>query len=176
MTSASARVRGRSAAEGPLLRETELPGVGVRLDMIVSTGARVGVVHHRSGRRELFISSPHDPDTVAVSVGLSADEARSLAEALGSSPVVETLDRLRQHVEGIAIDWLDVPAESPLAGRTIGDGRIRTRTGVSVVALLRDGLTIPAPGPEQAIASGDTLVVVGTSDGIEGVERILVGG
>jgi len=160
----------------PEIRETVLPGVGIALELTVAAGPRIGVVHHRSGRRELFVSSAHDPDSVAVTVPLRPDEARSLAEALGSSPVVETMDRLRQHVEGLAIDWLEIPGGSPLAGGTIGDGRIRTRTGVSVVAVLRDGETVPAPGPEQPVAAGDTLVVVGTSEGIAEVQRLLVSG
>ena len=50
---------------------------------------------------------------------------------------------------------------------------MRTRTGVSIVALLRNGTAIPAPEPAQRIEGGDTLVVVGTPRGIELAVEIL---
>src|ERR687891_126926 len=50
---------------------------------------------------------------------------------------------------------------------SLDDEDARTLTGVSVVAVLRDEQAIPAPGPEQRLEAGDTLVVVGTPRGIE---------
>ena len=54
-----------------------------------------------------------------------------------------------------------VPPGSPLADRTLLDGRIRSRTGLTVIALMhRDGSTEDA-GPETVLAAGDTLLVTG---------------
>ncbi len=158
------------------IEETSLPGVGMRHDFIAEDGSRIGVVHHRTGRRELFICPPDDPDSVAQSVSLSDDESHALAEALGGSTVVENLSNLQQQVEGLVIDWLIVTPESPYANRTIGDARIRTRTGVSVVAVIRGDEAFPAPGPSFDMAAADTLVVVGTSEGIKAVTEILAAG
>jgi len=148
----------------------------MRHDFTVEDGSRIGVVHHRTGRKELFLCSSEDPDSVAMSVNLTEDDSHTLAEALGGSAVVESLSRLQQQVEGLAIDWLAVAPESPYAGRTIGDARIRTRTGVSVVAVIRDEQAFPAPGPEFLVEPSDTLVVVGTPDGIKRVGDILMTG
>ena len=87
--------------------------------------------------------------------------------------MVEDLGRLRQRIEGLAIDWLPIGEDSPFAGRTIGDTGARTRTGVSIVAVVRGEDPIPAPGPEQGLEAGDTLVVVGTPGGIEDLVVIL---
>lgn len=160
----------------PEIEETSLPGVGMRHDFTAEDGSRIGVIHHRTGRRELFICSADDPDSVMMSLSLSDDDSHALTEALGGSTVVENLSNLQQQVEGLAIDWLPVSPESPYAGRTIGDARIRTRTGVSVVAIIRDDAAHPAPGPEFMIEPSDTLVVVGTSDGINRVSDILMSG
>lgn len=158
------------------IEETQLPGVGVRYEFRTSDGERVGVVHHRGGRREVFVCRADEPDTVAMSLDLSDEEAHTLGEMMGIATVVEKLAGLQQSVEGLAIDWLGVDPGTPYAGRTIGDARIRTRTGVSVVAVIRDTTPFPAPGPEFHVEAGDTLVVVGTPKGIESVTDILTAG
>lgn len=160
----------------PEIEETPLPGVGVRIQFISEGGSRVGVVHHRSGRRELFVCSPQDLDAVALNLDLSEDESHALADALGGSTIVESTTSLVQQVEGLAIDWLTVGADSPGVGRSIGETRVRTRTGASVVAVIRGDDANPAPGPEFVMHAGDTLVVVGTSEGIESVRAILISG
>ena len=158
------------------IEETPLPGVGLRHEFRAEDGSRVGVIHHKSGRRELFVCPPEDPDAVVLSLNLSGEESHALSEALGGSTVIENLQDLEQRVEGLAIDWLKVEDGSPYATKTVGDTRIRTRTGVSVVAVIRGERAHPAPGPEFRIQRGDTLVVVGTSEGIKAVAEILSGG
>lgn len=158
------------------IEETQLPGVGVRYEFLTEDGERVGVVHHRGGRREMFVCRAEEPDAVAMSVDLTDDEAHTLGEMMGVATVVEKLNNLQQSIEGLAIDWLTVDPGTPYAGRTIGDARIRTRTGVSVVAVIRDTSPYPAPGPDFHVEAGDTLVVVGTTKGIEAVTDILTAG
>lgn len=160
----------------PKIEETSLPGVGMRHDFTAEDGSRIGVVHHRTGRRELFVCSSDDPDAVTVSLNLTDDDSHALSEALGGSRVIENLGTLQQQIEGLAIDWLTVEPETPYAGKTIGDARIRTRTGVSVVAVIRGEQAYPAPGPEFMVDAEDTLVVVGTPEGIKTVSEILTAG
>lgn len=155
------------------ITKVNLPGVGTRYEFTTQEGRRIGVVSHRSGRRELYFAGPSDPDAFARMLDLSDDDARTLAEMLGGSRVAEELAELQQRIEGLAIDWLPVRIDSPYAGRTIGDARLRTRTGVSVVAVLRGDQAIPAPGPDVVVEPGDYLVVVGTPRGIESVVEIM---
>jgi TrkA domain protein len=155
------------------IEKTELPGLGVRYDFLTEDGQRIGVIHHRTGRRDLFVCPPEDPDLVQLTVHLTEEESHNLVDVLGGSQVIEGLSHLQQHIEGLAIDWLAIQEGSAAAGGTIGDTRMRTRTGVSVVALLRDGTAVPAPEPTQRIEGGDTLVVVGTPRGIELAVEIL---
>lgn len=160
----------------PKIEETSLPGVGLRFDFIAEDGSRIGVVHHKTGRKELFVCAAEDPDAAMVTLHLSDDESHALSEALGGATVTESLKDLQQEVEGLAIDWLNVDAGTPYAGKTIGDARIRTRTGVSVVAVIRKDQAFPAPGPEFRVEADDTLVVVGTPGGIKTVNEILTAG
>jgi K+:H+ antiporter subunit KhtT len=160
----------------PEIEETDLPGVGLRFEFVTDAGNRIGVIHHRSGRRELFACEADDPDAVSVSLRLSDDESHALADALGGSTVVENLNTLEQRIEGLAIDWLGVDDGTPYVGRTLGEAGVRTRTGVSVVAVIRGDTAVPAPGPEFLVMASDVLVVVGTTDGIASVKQILSSG
>jgi TrkA domain protein len=155
------------------ITKTALPGVGVKHEFSTDDGRVVGVVHHRTGKRELFVCEAADPEVAVLNVTLSDDDSHALSDALGGSEVVENLSHLQQRVEGLAIGWLPVEKDSAYANRTIGDARIRTRTGVSVVAIIRGDSGHTAPEPQFEMLPGDTLVVVGTPEGIEQVEEIL---
>lgn len=156
-----------------VIDEVRLPGVGVRYEFVTEGGARVGVIHHRTGERELVLYEADDPDTCHDLLRLGPEDSRTLAELLGVSQVAKELVELQQDVEGLAIDRLPLAATSAYAGRTIGDTGARTRTGVSIVAVLRDAAAFPAPGPEFALEAGDVLVVVGTPRGIEELAVLL---
>jgi TrkA domain protein len=156
-----------------VVQETPLPGVGIRFEFRSSSGRRICVVHHRSGYREIAVEDEQDPDATRSVLVLDEEDSRTLAELLGASQVARELAELQQRVAGLAIDWLPIDAGSPYAGRTIGATRARTRTGVSIVAVLRGDRAIPAPGPEEQLLAGDTLVVVGTPRGIEDLSAIL---
>lgn len=160
----------------PELQETQLPGVGQRVEFVSDDGNRIGVVHHHTGRRELFVCTPADPDAVAMSLDLTETESHALADALGGTSIVESLTSLPTQIEGLAIDWLNIAAESPFANKAIGEARVRTRTGVSIVAVLRGDQAHPAPGPQFELLAGDVAVVVGTTDGIDATREILTSG
>ncbi|HKF00392.1 MAG TPA: cation:proton antiporter regulatory subunit [Actinomycetes bacterium] len=157
------------------IQETPLPGVGLRHEFTTAAGRQLGVVTHLTGRRDLLLFDPEDPDACQDVIELSDEDSDALAELLGAGRIAERLGRLRQQVEGLAIDWLPIPPGSPFATGTIGDTRARTRTGVSIVAVLRGRSAIPAPGPEFRFEPGDTAVVVGTPEGVSALAGILRG-
>lgn len=158
----------------PEIEESLLPGVGVRHAFRTERGERVAVLTHHSGRREVAVYDREDPDAARVVLHLSQVDTRALAELLGASPVSEALGAVQQQVEGLAIDWVTLPASSPSVGATIAQGAYRTRTGSSIVAVLRAGGTTPAPGPEFAFDAGDVVVAVGTPEGLAQLRDLLV--
>ena len=155
--------------------ETQLPGVGVRHDFTTSEGERVGVLSHRGGRRELLVYDRRDPDVCRTVLHLNPDDARTMAELLGATHVSEAVAAVEQRLEGLAIDWLRVSAGSRFAGGTIADGQFRTRTGVSIVAVVRGESTLAAPGPEFTFEPGDVAVAVGTTEGLARLRDLLRG-
>jgi TrkA domain protein len=148
------------------VQETHLPGIGVRFDFPTSTGTRVGVLVHKTGRRELLVYRHDDPDECAIAVDLDNDEARTLAEMLGASRIIEQLDNLRQEVEGLLIDWITIDENSEWANRTLSDAAVHTQTGVSIVAIVTANGSIAAPGASDVLRPGTTVVAVGIAEGI----------
>ncbi|MGB0872490.1 MAG: cation:proton antiporter regulatory subunit [Solirubrobacterales bacterium] len=151
---------------GKAIEETRLPAVGVRHDFETIGERRIGMITQYNGRRKLLVYDEQDPDSCRETVDLSEDDARTLTEILGTPQVVQNLQEVQQAIAGLTIDWLRLNDDSAYAGKTIGDTQMRTRTGVSIVAIVRaDGTTEPSPAPECRIDSGDTLVAVGTPEG-----------
>ncbi|MCP9943787.1 potassium transporter TrkA [Streptomyces somaliensis] len=152
-------------------RRTSLPGVGTQYDFTTEDGRRLSVVVHHDGRRFLGFYRPDDPDACEAAVPLTPEDAAALAHLIDPAPVggirTDGLDLVTEHIP--------VTHHSPYGGRLLGDTRARTRTGASVVAVLRRTGAHPAPGPGFRLAVGDVLVVVGTREGADALAAIIGG-
>jgi TrkA domain protein len=155
--------------------ETSLPGVGVRYEFDTDRGRKVGVLVHRDGQRELLIYSEHDCDSCDDIVHLNIQESASLVELLGGTKITERLSDIKHEVQGLSIEWVTVEAGSPLAHRTIGDGKIRTASGASVVAILRGDQSHPGPGPDFSLLPGDIVLITGSAEGVDKARHIITG-
>lgn len=158
------------------VERTPLPGVGLRYEFKTERGRRVGVVTHRSGRRELVVYNADDPDSASEDIVLTSDEANVLAELLGTARIVERLADLERQTDGLVSLQLRIEPGSPYDGRTLADTQTRARTGASVVAVVRDGNVIASPRPDFRFEGDDTVVVIGTEDGTSAVESLLSNG
>ena len=106
-------------------------------------------------------------------LGVDAGEIQRLSDRVRRELYAPIVDRsfdedlllqLRRTSQMIDTDWTRVPEGSPMAGKTIGALGIRSKTGASVVALIRGDKVLPNPGPEVAFASGDVVGTVGSPD------------
>jgi TrkA domain protein len=121
----------------------------------------------------VVVYDEEDPDAVAVTITLAPDEANALAQLLGAAAFIEQIAGVATLVQGLAIDWLTIPEGMP--GRTIGELAIRTTTGSSVIAIVRASQPIPAPGPDETLLGGDTVLLAGTPEGITSACALLAG-
>ena len=153
--------------------ETILPGVGVRHDFVTRDGRRIGVITRHGGQRDLLVYSDEDPDACEETISLHERDSVALVELLGGSRVASSLYEMQQRVEGLAIEWVEVHDGWWAAGRSIGQTELRRRTGVSVVAIVRGDSAIPSPGPDHRLTPGDTVVAVGTAEGLKAANAIL---
>lgn len=156
--------------------ETRLPGIGVRREIVTGSGRRVGIVAQRDGDLDLIISKVGDPDACAASIALTPEEATAVGELLGPRQLVAQLKDEHRNVPGVSTRQFLVEESSPFHGHRLADTRMRTRSGASLVAVLRSGEVQASPTPDFTLAAGDLLVVVGTSEGLDAAADILRNG
>jgi len=62
------------------------------------------------------------------------------------------------------LTWVTIGPNSELAGKTIGQSKIRTLTGVTIAGILRDGKFYANPEPDFMLAQQDMVGVLGKTD------------
>lgn len=161
----------------PLFRgevtEVPLPGIGLRYDLRAAEGGSVTVVIHHSGRRDVYILDGGDEPQATVA--LTDSQARTLGAILGGAyfkpAVVEEIEAV---IGGLLIDWVTLDEDSAGVGKTIAELEVRTRTKMTVAAILREHQTIVAPEPTERLLAGDRLVVIGRQEDLPGFRRHVV--
>ena len=76
----------------------------------------------------------------------------------------------------LQIEWVDVPDTSPAIGRTLAELGLRAKTGVTVIAILREPEPVSGAQPGDVIQQGDTLVAVGKAGQFAEFRRLLAHG
>lgn len=158
------------------VERTALPGIGLRHEFVTEKGQHAAVISHVSGRRDIVIYRLNDPDTVLATLSLSPDEANGVAELLGTARIIERLADLQRQVAGLSTVQIPIIAGSPFDGRTLGDTQTRTRTGASIVAVIRAGTIIGSPRPDFVFHPGDLVVVVGTPEATQAATTLFAQG
>lgn len=159
------------------LRETRLPGVGVKYGFETADGARLAVILHNDGVREIyFFRSAADDDPTAV-IRLDDDEARQLGAVLGGAyERPRIVEELEMALGELLIEWVKVPDGSPAIGRSLAECGFRARTGITIIAILREPEPVAGAQPEHVIEAGDTLVTVGKAGQYKAFRELLAGG
>jgi TrkA domain protein len=144
------------------LRETRLPGVGVKYSLATAHGGRMTVILHNEGLREIYyFRHARDEDPTAV-IQLEDDEARQLGAVIaGAYDRPKIVEELEMAFGELAIEWVPVPDGSPAIGKTLADCGFRARTGITIIAILREPEPVAGAQPGDVIQKGDTLVTVG---------------
>lgn len=165
-----------SSIDGMDVKEVLLPGIGLRYEFTSHDGDHIGIIARRSGDFEICLYARDDPDQAQPVLRLTDDEADAVAQILGAPRIAERFTELTREVPGIDVGQAQIPPGSPYVDRPLGETQARTRTGASIVAIVRDDKVIASPGPADILHARDVLVVIGTEAGITGVEQIIARG
>jgi TrkA domain protein len=159
------------------LRETRLPGIGVKYTLRLDGGGRLAVILHNDGRRELyFFRHAGDEDPTAV-IDLDDDEARQLGAVIGGAyERPKIVEELEMALGELLIEWVPVPDSSPWIGKSLAECGFRQRTGITIIAILREPEPVVGAQPGDVIQRGDTLVTVGKAGAYSAFRRLLAGG
>jgi len=157
------------------LRETRLPGIGVKYVFRTTRGARIAVILHNDGNREVYYHGPGDDEPRAV-IELHDDEARQLGAVIGGAyerpKIVEDLEMA---LGELTIEWVPVQDGSPWIGKSLAESAFRAKTGITVIAILREPEPISGAQPHDTIQRGDTLVTVGKARDYRAFRELLAG-
>ncbi|HEY8550168.1 MAG TPA: NAD-binding protein [Vicinamibacterales bacterium] len=82
--------------------------------------------------------------------------------SLGVDAVMSLLDGHEPIVLGEGVRLFSVPVPASLAGRTLGESGIGSRTGLSVVALEHDGAVTAPLSSETVLSAGAELIMLGS--------------
>lgn len=103
---------------------------------------------------------------------LSIVAGQMLARMIIAKENEETITML----EGLEIERYRVTADSPVAGETIREAQIRSRTGCTIIGIEENGKTITDIDPSVFIKEGMTLAVIGNRDQISRFKELYVKG
>jgi len=118
-----------------------------------------------------IIARAEETENVTKMYRAGADYVLSLATVSGrmlASTILEDEDviSMDQQVEIIRTD------AGELAGTSLGDADVRSRTGCTVLAVERNGTVLTDLGPDVRVQYGDSLVIAGTDAGVSRFQRL----
>jgi len=165
-----------------VIKEAELPGLGKKFEVTLGNGDIVTVIIHDEGTREIYHFPEGEEDPLSV-VTLNDQESRQLGSIIGGSFYQpKMLEKLEAAVADLHIEWIEVKENSAVAGKSIGDMRLRNEHGIIIIAAIegkkdgkkvRRGNTRINPGPSYVFTPGHTVVAAGTREKMRLFEEML---
>ena len=155
--------------------EADVPGVGRKFELELDGEQRLIILIHHDGKREVYHREHENADGEKL-FSISAKQARQMGSILEGAyfqPV--DLEEIQVPIGESIIEWVEIPAGSPLVDRTLKEANIRQQTGTSVIAIQRGDETLSNPRPETTLEVGDILVTIGTREELAELTRLVEG-
>jgi CPA2 family monovalent cation:H+ antiporter-2 len=83
------------------------------------------------------------------------------------------LDALSQFLVGTTSDIFSIVEASPAVGKSLEEINLPSKSGVSVIAVVRDGKSYPNVGDDFKLAVGDILILLGGHKALDDAAQIL---
>ncbi|WP_342417216.1 cation:proton antiporter regulatory subunit [Paenibacillus sp. FSL R10-2782] len=160
------------------IRESILPGIGIKYRIDTESGDRIVIIIHDDGRRELYHFDYKDLEQSISMTTLSDQEARLVASIIGGMTYKpKQLESVEMTFDDFIIEWYRVEPHYASVGKSIGELDVRQNSGATIIAIVeKKGNKYVNPGPEVIISEGATVVVVGERDQQKRFKQILMNG
>jgi TrkA domain protein len=136
-----------------------LPGIGALRAFRTESNDKIAVLALRSGRRQLFVENPSDPDDRQLVAELGERDAQVLAELLGG-PLLQ-LQAGSEPDALTLLEWVRVPPGSAGDGVQIRELALRKSVGATIVAVLRGDEVFADPAADFTLRAHDVAVISG---------------
>ncbi|MBN2980318.1 MULTISPECIES: cation:proton antiporter regulatory subunit [Cohnella] len=160
------------------IRESELPAIGRKFQMVADSGDKLVIIVHDDGRREIYHFDHDDPDDSISMVTLTDEESRQVAGIIGGlSYKPKSLENIEMAFDELVIEWYKLEPASKCVGKTIGELNIRKNSGVTVIAVVaKNQQKQTNPGPDYVLTPEATIVVMGERHQQKKFKEILANG
>jgi len=158
------------------IRERELPGVGVRYEVDLSSTETIVVIIHNTGRRALYHRSDSNDDYQRISE-LSDSQARAVGLLLVGAyyqPVPAQAGDMTPTEE--RIKWHQLEKGDAAIGRSLESLGIESDGDAAIVAVIRDGERTANPDPSFVFAADDNVAAIGDQEAHDELGTLLRGG
>ncbi|WP_291440222.1 cation:proton antiporter [Desulfovibrio sp.] len=91
------------------------------------------------------------------------------------SSAVDSLDSIVNRLPDMGVQTMRLGGASPLCGRSLAQTELRRRHGVTVIAILREGVTHASPGADEIFEPGDIVYLFGKTDKIIAITPLFSG-
>lgn len=103
-----------------------------------------------------------------------ADSAKEIAQIVMEKMEIHPIFREAMKETDEIITIVEVTEDSSIDGKTLGEAKVETNTGMHVVAIKRGNRWITHPTAQTMMRAGDLLVVKGTREGEQILRRMCV--
>ncbi|MBT2574268.1 cation:proton antiporter regulatory subunit [Bacillus sp. ISL-51] len=155
------------------VRESELPGIGQKVEIITKNQDKISIILHNDGRRELYYFDENDHEECTASIEFNDEEARQISAILGGMTYKpKPLESVEVALDDLIIEWFKTEPQAPAVRRTIGELDIKKHYNVQIIAIVKKNQQKQlSPGFDTLIEEGDTLVISGERSGLKKLIR-----
>jgi hypothetical protein len=101
----------------------------------------------------------------------------ALEETLsGEPPAVPERPSMALLFKEARLETVAVRAGSPASGKLIWELALRSQTGATIAAIGRDSGNIISPGPDEELAAGDQVLILGNEDQVKAARLLIEAG
>jgi TrkA domain protein len=158
------------------IKSIELPGIGTKYEIETEKGDKVAVVFMDTGGIQLYILEKGKEAPSAAE--LNSWEARRLGSILTGAviePEEEAVEIAFSALSDLRISIHTYIIGRKLEGKSIGELAIRRKTGVTIIAVAREGRNVVNPPPSFTFEEGDIVVAIGEHHQLKAFESEILG-
>ena len=160
------------------IRESELPGVGKKIEVFTKNKDKMVIIIHDNGRRDLYYFEQDNYEDYVANAVFDDTEARQIAAIIGGMTYKpKALENIEIVFDELVIEWFKVEQGAKAANQSIGQLNVRQSFDVNIIAIVKKNhQIIHTPGPENIIEEGDTLIVSGERTQVKNMVKELLAG